>query len=76
MSKDFEALTERLAELESQAAFQEELHQRLDDVVARQDQELLRLKEQLAALARRVAQLQEPGLSSSENGADEVPPHY
>ena len=40
-------------------AFQEELHQRLDDTVARQDQETLKLKQQLKALASRLAELQE-----------------
>ncbi len=73
--QDLAALLARVDELETQAAFQEELHRRLDDTVAQQDRELLELKRQLRALAERLAELREsvPGGGSP---ADEVPPHY
>ena len=76
MNEDWAALHARLEELESQAAFQEELHQRLDQVVARQDQELQKLQQQLAALARRLAELQEGGAAAASDPATELPPHY
>jgi SlyX protein len=68
-------LARRVDELETQAAFQEELHRRLDETVARQDREILELKAQLRALARRLQELGEadPGIASP---SDEVPPHY
>ncbi len=70
-----EALRARVEELETQAAFQEELHRRLDETVARQDREILELKRQLKALALRMEELREasPGGGSE---VDEVPPHY
>ncbi len=69
------ALEARIYELETQAAFQEELLRRLDDTVASQDQELLQLKNQLKALAMRLSDLRDsaPGVSDSGH---EVPPHY
>lgn len=67
-------LRRRIEELEAQAAFQDELHQRLDAIVARQDRELLDLKAQLRELAGRIAELRDSGAAPS--AADEVPPHY
>lgn len=76
MSDELASLQARIAELESQAAFQEELHQRLDQVVARQDGDLLKLQQQFEALARRLGDLQEQGAAISGDPANEVPPHY
>lgn len=69
------ALESRIHELETQMDFQEELQRRLDDTVARQDQEILQLKSQLKALAMRLAELRDvsPGAADA---AHEVPPHY
>lgn len=69
------ALESRIYELETQAAFQEELLRRLDDTVASQDQELLQLKQQLKALAVRLSELRDSGPGVSDQG-HEVPPHY
>lgn len=69
------ALERRIEELETQLAFQEELQRRLDDVVARQDGEILKLKRQLEALAERVEAVGESA-AASPSPADEVPPHY
>lgn len=76
MSDELALLNARIAELESQVAFQEELHQRLDQVVARQDGDLLKLQQQFEALARRLGDLQEQGAAASGDPASEVPPHY
>ena len=69
------SLERRVEELETQLAFQEELQRRLDEVVARQDQEILQLKRQLKALAERVEAAGE-STGGSASPADEVPPHY
>jgi SlyX protein len=66
----------RLEELESQAAFQDELHARLNEVVARQDRELAELKVQLKSLAGRLREIGEVMPGSASVTADEVPPHY
>ena len=68
-------LTKRVEELESQAAFQDELHERLNDIVARQDREILSLGQQLKALSEHLQDLRESAPASS-GPADEIPPHY
>ena len=74
MSQDAPALVARIEELESQLAFQEEHYQQLNDIVARQDREILELKRELKALAARMTEMGET--SSDGDPASEVPPHY
>jgi uncharacterized coiled-coil protein SlyX len=64
-------LVERLQELESQMAFQDELHSQLNDIVARQDGEIRELKQQVLALSRR---LKEVGESMPGQGPTTEPP--
>lgn len=74
MSDSLEALIKRVEELESQAAFQDELHDSLNTIVARQDGEILDLKRQLTLLNQRIKEFGEaiPGAGPQ----DETPPHY
>jgi len=69
-----ETLAKRIEELESQAAFQDELHESLNTIVARQDGEILELKRQLILLNERIKDFGEaiPGAGPQ----DETPPHY
>jgi SlyX protein len=69
-----DTLVGRVEELESQAAFQEELHDSLNTIVARQDGEILALKRQLTLLSERIKEFGEaiPGAGPQ----DETPPHY
>lgn len=69
-------ILKRLDELESQLAFQDELHAKLNEVVARQDREIAHLTKQLEALARRLKDLGEAIPGEPAGPADEVPPHY
>ena len=73
---EFKVLAARIEELESQAAFQDELHARLNDVVARQDREILELREQLKNLAERMREMSEAAAGMAPAPGDEVPPHY
>lgn len=66
---------ERLEDLEARLAFQDDLIERLNDVVARQDREILALTRRLAALERRLAELGE-SVAAGAAGGHEVPPHY
>ena len=69
-----ESLAKRLEELESQAAFQDEMHESLNAIVARQDGEILELKRQFSLLSARLKEFGEaiPGADPQ----DETPPHY
>lgn len=73
MNADFEG---RIDELESRLAFQDDILENLDQVVARQDREILELKQRLADLS---AQFKEFGDIEGADGSApgfEVPPHY
>lgn len=69
-------IADRLAELESQAAFQEELHERLNQVVARQDRELAELRRQVRDLAARLREIDHALPDAMPGPVDETPPHY
>ncbi|MFT5141145.1 MAG: SlyX protein [Lysobacterales bacterium] len=75
MSAEKEILS-RVDELESQMAFQDESHSQLSDIVARQDLEITRLKQQVTELVRRLREMGDslPGAASGQ--AEETPPHY
>ena len=74
MSDSLEGLLKRVEELENQAAFQDELHDTLNAIVAKQDGEILELKRHLGHLVERLKDMGEatPGAQAQ----DEVPPHY
>lgn len=64
----------RLVELESRVAFQEHTLQELNAVVARQQQEILRLQRELEALRAQIRALA-PALVAGR-GEETPPPHY
>jgi SlyX protein len=66
----------RLVDLETRAAFQDDLHEELNAIVARQDAELRELRRQVEALARRLKDLGEAMPGEAPGVMDEVPPHY
>lgn len=74
MTDTLDMLQKRVEELENQAAFQDELHDSLNVVVAKQDAELLELKRQVGQLFERLRDLGDavPGAQAQ----DEIPPHY
>lgn len=69
-------LQEQLIELQTRVAFQEDTLTQLNQVVAKQDQEILTLQHQLRLLAKRLDDalyVQEQGIGKP---AEERPPHY
>ena len=74
MSDLLEKLAKRIEELEHQAAFQDELHENLNAVVARQDGEILKLKRQFSLLTERLKEISD--ISAGAQQQDETPPHY
>jgi len=69
-------ITRRVEELESQLAFQDELQAQLNDVVARQDREIVALRRQLEELAKRLTDLGEALPGEHSGSQDDTPPHY
>lgn len=68
--------TPRLDELEARAAFQDDLIESLNQVVARQDRELVDLARRVRDLETRLADLAEAASLPGAAGGHEVPPHY
>lgn len=69
-------LQEQLIELQTRVVFQEDTLTQLNQVVAKQDQEILTLQHQLRLLAKRLDDalyVQEQGIGKP---AEERPPHY
>ena len=64
---------ERIADLESRLAFQDDTLQALNDEVVRQQRDIERLQLLVSALSQRQDELQTQIGSEDE---DEVPPHY
>jgi len=74
VNDSLEDLQKRVEELESQAAFQDELHESLNATVAKQDNEILELKRQMSQLFERLKDMGEA--MPQGRSQDEVPPHY
>lgn len=74
MNESLAGITRRIEELESQLTFQDQLNDKLNTIVARQDREILDLKRQLVLLNERLKEFGEaiPGGGPQ----DETPPHY
>jgi len=64
----------RIDELESRLAFQEDLIERLDEVVARQDREIALLTRRLVDLQGKLEDVAASAASAAEGF--EPPPHY
>jgi len=76
-SKSGRALSDevRLEELESRVAFQDDVVENLNRVVARQDREIQQLQQEIAELKARFHELDDTSPPSTTPGF-EVPPHY
>lgn len=76
MSPEEQAVQLRLQELESRLAFQDDLIESLNEIVARQDRDIARLETRVKALADKVNELGEAGDVPGFEAGQEVPPHY
>jgi SlyX protein len=68
-----DALSERITNLEIKASFTEDLIDKLDQVITRQQDQLDRLTRELQHLRQ---QAPEVGPVPQRNPRDELPPHY
>lgn len=69
-------LEEQVIELQMRIAYQEDALEQLSDVIAKQDVEIVQLKQQIRLLIQRVEDVAR--LPGEEGGTlvDERPPHY
>ena len=66
----------RMDELETRLAFQDDLIENLNEVIARQDRALAELERRVQALALKLSDLAESGGGGQSQSDHEVPPHY
>lgn len=66
----------RLEDLESRLAFQDDLIESLNEIVARQDRELARLELRVKSLGGKLEELSEVAAAPGSSQGHEVPPHY
>lgn len=66
---------DRIAELETRLAWQDDLLDRLNDTVAKQDQRIADLERYLELLSERYRTLAEQ-MEALDPSADSAPPHY
>jgi len=69
-------MEERIIELETRLAFQDDLLQTLNQLVTDQARQIERLELSLQSLSERLATLSEGGGASRGSLLDERPPHY
>ena len=68
-----QAVEQRLMELEIKASYADDLLERLNELVYRQQEQIDRLQRELAVLRH---QLPEAGPATFRSLRDELPPHY
>lgn len=76
MSDQRQSELSRLDELESRLAFQDDLIESLNRVVARQDRELASLAQRVKELEARLTDLADAASQPGGSAGHEVPPHY
>jgi len=70
------SIESRLEELESKLAFQDDLIESLNEIIARQDLELVRLEQRVRSLAERLTDIADSASMPGSSSGHEVPPHY
>lgn len=69
-------LSRRIADLESQLAFQEDTIETLNQLVTQQAGELQLLQRKMQLMVEKFQQLSDRDGGSSTNPEDDIPPHY
>ncbi len=69
-------LSQRIADLESQLAFQDDTIETLNQLVIQQSTELQQLQHKMQVLVDKFRQLQDNGDGNDSKPEDEIPPHY
>ncbi|HSX50329.1 MAG TPA: SlyX family protein [Cellvibrio sp.] len=70
-------LEEQLIDVQTRVAYQEDTLAQLNDVITKQDAEIVQLKQQMRLLAQRLDELARNPLQAEDGDvANERPPHY
>lgn len=70
-------IEEQLIDVQTRVAFQEDTLAQLNDVITRQDAEIVQLKQQVRLLAQRLDELaRNPAQPGETELTNERPPHY
>ncbi|WP_049629272.1 SlyX family protein [Cellvibrio sp. pealriver] len=69
-------LEEQLIDVQTRVAYQEDTLAQLNEVITRQDAEIIQLKQQLRLLALRIDEIQRNPASAGDDISNERPPHY
>jgi len=70
-------IEEQLIDVQTRVAYQEDTLAQLNDVITRQDAEIVQLKQQMRLLAQRLDELmRDPAQGSDTEITNERPPHY
>ena len=70
-------LEEQLIDVQTRVAYQEDTLAQLNDLITKQDAEIVQLKQQVRLLAQRLDELaRDPAQSGETEVTNERPPHY
>jgi SlyX protein len=69
-------LEEQLIDVQTRIAYQEDTLAQLNEVITRQDAEIIQLKQQLRLLAQRIDEMQRNPSQAGDEITNERPPHY
>jgi SlyX protein len=69
-------LENQLIELQTRVAFHEDALEQLNDVIAKQDADIIQLKQQLRLLAKRLEELHSSQGQGDAEITNDRPPHY
>ena len=70
------AIDEELIELQTRVAYQEDTINQLNQVVTKQDADIVQLQQQMRLLAKRIDELSFAQNDGAEEISNERPPHY
>lgn len=69
-------ITDDLIELQTRIAYQEDTISQLNQVITKQDADIIQLQQQMRLLAKRIDELSFTQADSGEEITNERPPHY
>ena len=69
-------INDELIELQTRLAYQEDTIHQLNDVITKQDTDIIQLQQQMRLLAKRIDELSFANTAGNDEITNERPPHY